>query len=410
MSAGYSSRYRWVILSLLFVATTINYFDRIVLSVLIPEIKKDLLLDDIAYGHILSAFQLAYTFGFLAVGKIIDRLGTKLGYLLSILLWSFAAAMHALCGTAFCLAAWRAALGLTESGNFPAAIKAVSEWFPVKDRAFATSLFNSGSSISSIIGPPLIALIAINFGWRWTFFAFGFLGIFLAIGWQILYKKPPQPVEEEPVLQEKYPWALLLRRKETYGIMLGKFLTDPVWWFYLFWMPNYLADQRGFDLKGIAIAIPLIYSIATLLGFVGGWFPGYLMRRGWTVSRARKTAMLITALFLPISATAVLAPNPWVTILLVSLACGAHNGWSANIFTLVSDCYPSHAVASVTGLAGFAGGIGGLFIATLAPGYIVTYFGYVPIFFLMGILHPLAFVAIAILVKSKRMQKMDLNA
>jgi len=405
MNAGYSSRYRWVILSLLFVATTINYFDRIVLSVLIPEIKKDLLIDDIAYSHILSAFQLAYTFGFLAVGKVIDWLGTKLGYLLSILLWSFAAAMHALCGSAFCLAAWRGALGLTESGNFPAAIKAVSEWFPVKDRAFATSLFNSGSSISSIIGPPLIAVIALTFGWRWTFFAFGALGILLIILWQILYKKPQQPVEDDPATQEKYPWALLLRRKETYGIMLGKFLTDPVWWFYLFWMPNYLADQRGFNLKGIAIAIPLIYSIATLLGFLGGWFPGYLMRRGWTVSRARKTAMLVTALFLPISATAVLASNPWVTILLVSLACGAHNGWSANIFTLVSDCYPSHAVASVTGLAGFAGGIGGLFIATLAPGYIVTYFGYVPIFFLMGILHPLAFVAIAILVKGKRMQK-----
>jgi len=406
MHADNGSRYRWLILSLLFVATTINYFDRIVLSVLIPEIKKDLHINDISYSHILSAFQFAYTFGFLAAGPIIDWLGTKLGYLLFILFWSLAAAMHSLCGSAFCLAWWRGILGLTESGNFPAAIKAVSEWFHVKDRAFATSLFNSGASISSIIGPPIIAFIALTAGWRWTFLSFGALGFFLVIIWQLLYKKPEHQIVENSRNNQvkKHPWKILLQHKETYGIMLGKFLTDPVWWFYLFWMPNYLADQRGFDLKGIAIAIPLIYTIAILLGFVGGWFPGYLIRRGWPIRKARKTAMLITALFLPISATAVLASNPWVTILLVSLACGAHNGWSANIFTLVSDCYPSEAVGSVTGLAGFAGGLGGLLIATLAPGYIITYFGYVPIFFLMGALHPLAFVGIAIFIRETRME------
>jgi len=392
-------RYRWVILILLFLATTINYFDRIVLSVLIPEIKKSLGISDITYGQILSAFQFSYTFGFLAAGRFIDWVGTKLGYFLAIVAWSLAAALHAVCRSGGCLGIWRFLLGLAESGNFPAAIKSVAEWFPVRERAFATSLFNSGTSISSIVGPPVIAAIALSLGWRSAFLAFGLLGFALAAVWHFAYRKPTHSFAvPRPSLSEGYRWKDLLVYRETYGIMLGKFLTDPVWWFYLFWMPNYLASQRGFDLKGIAIAIPLIYTIASLLGYLGGWFPGYLIRRGWSLNRARKTTMLICALALPVSATAVLAGNAWVAILLVSLACGAHNGWSANMFTLTSDCFPSGAVGSVTGLGGFAGGIGGLLIATLAPGYIVTYFGYVPIFFLMGVLHPLAFAGILLLI------------
>lgn len=399
------TNYRWVILSLLFIATTINYFDRIVLSVLIPEIKRELNINDISFGHIISAFQITYTLGFLAAGKFIDWIGTRWGYLLSIFFWSIAATVHSLCGTTFCLGAWRGILGFTESGNFPAAIKSVSEWFPIHERAFATSLFNSGASISSIIGPPIIVMIALAAGWRWAFFTFGMIGIVLALIWPFAYKMPKGNYDDVTTtnsLQKKYKWRLLLRHKETYGIMFGKFLTDPVWWFYLYWIPNYLDSQRGFHLKDIAIAVPLIYIIATLFGFVGGWFPGYLMQRGWSVGKARKTTMLICALLLPISATGVIVQNPWITILLVSLACSAHNGWSANIFTLVSDCFPSPAVGSVTGLAGFAGGLGGLLIATLAPGYIITYFGYIPIFFLMGILHPLAFAGITLLIRKVR--------
>ncbi len=405
MKAESETNYRWVILSLLFIATTINYFDRIVLSVLIPDIKRELNISDISFGHIISAFQITYTLGFLAAGKFIDWMGTKLGYMLSIFSWSIAAGMHSLCGTAFCMATWRGMLGITESGNFPAAIKSVAEWFPIRERAFATSLFNSGASISSIIGPPIIVTIAIAVGWRWAFFTFGIIGIVLTLIWPFANKMPKQNYNDlatKNCLHQKYKWSTLLRHKETYGIMLGKFLTDPVWWFYLYWMPNYLDSQRGFNLKDIAIAIPLIYTIATLLGFVGGWFPGHLMHRGWSIGKARKTTMLICALLLPISATAVIVQNPWIAILLVSLACSAHNGWSANIFTLVSDCYPSSAVGSVTGLAGFAGGLGGLLIATLAPGYIITYFGYIPIFFLMGILHPLAFLGIALLIRNVR--------
>lgn len=283
MQTENGSNYRWIILSLLFLATTSNYLDRILISVLIPEIKKDLKIDDIAYGHILFVFQFAYTLGFLATGKFIDWIGTKFGYMLSILFWSLSTLMHSLCRSAFCLGTWRGLLGLAESGNFPAAIKSVSEWFSIKDRSFATSLFNSGTSISSIIGPPIFVAITLSAGWRTTFLIFGAIGIILVTIWQFVYKTPKQKISDydsESPIKNEYRWSLLLRHKETYGIMLGKFLTDPVWWFYLYWMPNYLNSQRGFNLKDIAIAIPLIYTIATLLGFVGGWFPGYLMRHG----------------------------------------------------------------------------------------------------------------------------------
>ncbi len=400
MSYKNKNTYRWVILSLLFAGTTINYLNRNVLSLLLPVIQKEIPISPVVYGYILSAFQFTYTLGLLVVGFVIDRLGTKLGYLLSILLWSIAGAMHGLCGTGFCLAGWRGALGLTASGNFPAAIKSVAEWFQIKDRAFATSLFNSGASISSIIGPPLIAAIALAAGWRSAFFVFGGIGFILFIFWQIFYKQPETSyISAEKI---KIPWSELLRHKESIGIMLGKFLTDPVWWFYLYWMPTYLNTQRGFDLKGIAIAIPLIYTLATLMGFIGGWAPGYLMRLGWSVDRARKSTMLVSALLLPISACAVFAANPWVAIILVSLACGAHNSWSANIFTLCSDCFPAKTVASVTGLAGFAGGIGGILFSALIPGFVVQYFGYVPVFIFMGILHPLAFIVIKFFIKTIR--------
>ncbi|MBN1779629.1 MFS transporter [bacterium] len=403
MQNKHVNKYRWVILSLVFSATTFNYFNRIVLSVLIPEIKNDLNIDDIAYGHILSAFQLMYMLGFLAAGRIIDRLGTKYGYMLSILTWSVSASMHAICHTPLCMSAWRGFLGFTEAGNFPAAIKSVSEWFNVKERAFATSLFNSGPSVASIVGPPLMAIIFTVAGWRRTFFFFGLLGFLLVIIWQFVYRTPKEKMNRPAGENEEQtvPWKLLLNQRETHGFMTGKFLTDPVWWFYLYWMPNYLSSQRGFDIKSIAIAVPVIYIIAILLSWVGGWFSGHLIKRGLPVIKARKLIMGISAACLPVTALAVFADNPWAAILLVSLALGAHSSWSANIFTLVADCFPSKAVGSVTGLGGFAGALGGLLIATMAPGYIVTYFGYVPIFILMGILHPLAFLAVHLNIKKQ---------
>ena len=399
MENEYKTNYRWVILALLFAATTVNYLDRIVLSVLLPLIEKDLSLNTIQYGNILAAFQITYTVGLLLVGNVVDRLGTKLSFIVSIILFSFAGAMHSLCGSAFCLSAWRGVFGISASANFPAAIKSVSEWFKVKDRAFATSLFNSGSSISQIIGPPIIIAIALASGWKITFVVFGAIGLGLVLFIQLLYKKPLGFLNPVKQPTEKIPWRKLLSFKQTYGIMLGKFLTDPVWWFYLYWMPKYLNDQRGFDLKGIALAIPVIYTLATLMGIVGGWVPKKLMSLGWSVDRARKATMLGSAALFPFTIVSVFAGNPWVAIILVSVACGAHNTWSANIFTLSSDCFPTKAVGSMTGLGGFAGGLGGIFISALIPGFVIQYFGYVPVFILMGILHPLAFVMIKLLIK-----------
>jgi ACS family hexuronate transporter-like MFS transporter len=388
--------YQWLILALLFTGTTINYLDRIVLSVLLPEIEKEITISPFLYGLILGSFQFTYTLGLLGIGYIIDKLGTKIGYLLTIIAWSISSAFHGLCLSASCLALWRAAFGLSASGNFPAAIKSVSEWFTVEKRAFATALFNSGSSIASIIGAPLIIAVMINYGWRWTFVIFAASGLFLVVFWQGYYKKSVPVNQSEDF--NKLAWPLLLKKKQTLGIMIGKFLTDPVWWFYLYWMPTYLNTEHSFDLRGIALAIPVIYIIAILMGFIGGWVPGYLMRHGWALEKARKTTMMYSALFLPFTVFAVFAENPWTAILLVGLACGAHNSWSANIFTMCSDCFRPQTVGSVTGIAGFAGGFGGVLLSALIPGIIVQYFGYIPVFILMGILHPLAYLFINYLV------------
>jgi len=384
------SKYPWVVLCLLFAGTTVNYLDRIVLSVLLPEIEKEIPISPIVYGLILGSFQITYTVGLLGVGYVIDRLGTKRGYLISIISWSISSAFHGLCSSGLCLAVWRAVFGMSASGNFPSAIKSVSEWFKVEKRAFATALFNSGSSISSIIGAPLIVASMVAFGWRSTFVVVGLSGLLLAGIWQLFYKQPDKLQTKDA--ERQIQWSYLLKKKQTVGIMIGKFLTDPVWWFYLYWMPTYLNTQRNFDLRGIALAIPLIYIIATLMGFIGGWYPGFLMKRGWSVEKARKTTMLLSAALLPVTVYAVFATDPWITILLVGIACGAHNSWSANIFTMCSDCFDSETVGSVTGIAGFAGGLGGVLLSALIPGIVVQYFGYVPVFILMGVLHPVAYL------------------
>lgn len=395
--------YRWVILTLLFVATTINYFDRIVLNVLVKDIKADLSLSDLQYGYIVTAFRFTYACGFLIAGRAVDWLGTKLGYLTAILLWSLSALLRGVGRSLSMLCFWQGSFGVAASGNFPAAIKSVTEWFPARQRSLATSLFNSGPSIALVVGPPIIALIMSGTdNWRWTFIIVGLTGFILAAIWPILYRQPKHLTVLNSIHTQNnktIKWSRLLKHKETYGIMIGKFCTDPVWWFYIAWLPNYLYDKRDFNINEIAIALPLIYGIAIVFGNIAGWAAGYLIRKGLHPRVARKRVMFVCALFMPLSALAVFADNPWVAILLVSLACSAHNGWSANIFTLVGDCFDSTAVGSVTGLIGFAGGIGGVLIAGLAPAYIIQYFGYVPIFILMGVLHPVAIVFVHLFIK-----------
>lgn len=383
-----------------------NYYNRIVLSVLIPEIKGDLHISDIQYSYILGAFQIAYMFGMILSGKFIDWIGTRIGYMLAILFWSLAACFHAIAGSAFSLAFWRFLLGVSEAGNFPAAIKAVAEWFPQRERSFATSLFNSGPHIAMVTGVPIIAFLTHSLGWRWAFLTMGMTGFIIVMLWPILYRKRDVTsgslAEKFAPVRPELAWRKLLVYRETWGIMLAKFFTDAVWWFYIFWLPNYLNTQRGFNISKIALAIPLIYAIAIVIGIITSWFPGYLMQRGVTPYRARKLAMFLCAMCLPFTPFAVVVDNVWASVLLVSLACGAHTGWANNTFTLVSDQFPPEVVASVTGLGGFAGAIGGLLFSTVAVGYIVTYLGYVPIFVLMGLLHPLGMLCIHVLVKKSR--------
>jgi ACS family hexuronate transporter-like MFS transporter len=405
---GAATRFRWVILSLLFFATTVNYLDRIVFSVLIPTIRQDLHLSDIDYGNINGAFQLAYTLGFLFMGKFIDWAGTKVGYLVAIVWWSIAASLHALAGTGVALGAWRFLLGLGESGNFPSAIKSVAEWFPKKDRAFATGIFNAGTNVAATIGPPIIIAMAAAYGWRAAFLITSGLGLLWVPLWWLFYDHPERHpsvnakelayIRSDPSDREgAVPWLAALRYKETWGFALGKFLTDPVWWFYLIWLPPYLYDARKFNLKEIGWALPVIYLAADVGSIGGGWISGYLIRRGWAGGKARKTAMALAAFCMPVAVTAVFVQNPIIAIALISLATSAHQGWSANLFTTASDVFPSNTVASVVGIGGCAGGLGGFLFSSVIPGYVITYWGYVPAFILMGVLHPLALLVVHLL-------------
>lgn len=380
------SSLRWWILTLLFLGTTVNYLDRIILGILLPFIRKEIPMNDIEYGQISSAFQFAYTIGFLIAGKLIDTFGTKAGYGLSILWWSLAAGAHALVRTQLSFGACRALLGIGEAGNFPASIKSVSEWFPKKDRAFATGIFNAGTNIATMIGPWMFLALTAQFGWRTCFLLTAASGFVVLALWMLTPQKPV-PLEDDVAGEAKMAWSSLLGYRQTWGFALAKFFSDPVWWFYLFWLPPYFYDVRKFDLKQIAWAFPFIYLMADVGSVMGGWVSGYLIRRGWPVGKARKWTMGFFAACMPIAATSVLFENPFVAIGLISLATAAHQGWSANLYTTVSDVFPKNAVASATGIGACLGGLGGTLFSALLPGYIVTYFGYTPLFFIMGGFH-----------------------
>lgn len=391
---------RWRILVLLFFATTINYLDRILLGFLLPAIRQETHITDKEYGYITGAFQVAYTLGFLIAGKFIDRIGTRLGYAIALVWWSAAAALHAVSAGAWSLGGWRALLGLGEAGNFPAAIKGVAEWFPKKDRAFATGIFNAGSNVASMVGPPVFAYINARYGWRMCFLVTASLGAVWLVFWLLMYRTPerhPDVSAEElayirsddasDAAAPNIAWSAALGYRQTWGYAIAKFFTDPVWWFYLFWIPPYLADVRGFNLTQVGWALPVIYLMADFGSVGGGWLSGWFIRRGWPNGKARKTAMGICAGLMPIAAMAVLAKDPVLAIGLISIATAAHQGWSANLYTTASDVFPKSATASVTGIGGCFGGLGGVLFSAILPGYIVTYFGYTPLFLIMGGFH-----------------------
>lgn len=381
-SHGRIGKYRWTICSLIFFATTINYLDRQVISLLKSVLSEDLHWNDADYANIEIAFKVFYAFGMLGAGRIIDRLGTKIGYALSTGLWSVAAVCHAFASSVLGFAVVRSFLGLTESGNFPAAIKTVAEWFPKKERALATGIFNSGSNIGAVIAPLTVPFIAVSWGWKWAFILTGVFGFIWLILWFIFYEVPKKQkrlsVEEysyihsdkdEPAAQEtvRISWIKLLSYKQTWAFAIGKFLTDPVWWFYLFWLPDFLESQYHLTITEIAIPVALVYMISTVGSVWGGWLPLTMIKNGSSVFRARKISMLIFALLvIPILFAQIAGSyNMWFAVLIIGLAAAAHQAWSANIFTTVSDMFPKSTCASVTGIGGMFGGVGGILLTLL---------------------------------------------
>jgi ACS family hexuronate transporter-like MFS transporter len=383
--------HRWIICALLFFATTINYLDRQVLAILAKPLQQELGWSESDYGWIATAFTGAYAAGLLGMGRLLDRLGTRIGFSLAVLAWSAAAMGHALARSAFGFGVARFALGLSESGNFPAAVKTVAEWFPKTERALATGIFNSGSNVGAIVAPLVVPSIATHFGWRWAFVITGATGFVWLAAWLWIYRKPEDhprlsPAElahirRDPIeLSVKVPWSHLLRHRQTWAFAAGKFLTDPIWWFFLFWLPKFLGQTYGITVEGLGPPLVVIYVAADAGSIGGGWISSALIHRGWSVNAGRKTAMLICALCVVPIAMAVRASNLWVAVGLISLATAAHQGWSANLFTLVSDTFPRRAVGSVVGIGGFAGSLAGMMIAT-ATGYLLEWTGsYVLVF------------------------------
>jgi ACS family hexuronate transporter-like MFS transporter len=401
---------RWWVLTLLTLATVINYLDRIVFAVLSPVIREELKFNNEQYGYINGAFQIAYTLGFLVMGKFIDIYGTRIGYGLSVAWWSLAACLHPLSTTSGMLAFWRAMLGLGEAGNFPAAIKSVAEWFPARDRAVATGIFNAGTNLASMIGPPLFYWMQAHYGWRACFLITGGMGFVWLIAWMTTYRLPRQPIEVEAGVP-KVGWAAALTMRETWGFAGAKFFSDPVWWFYLYWLPPYFYDVRKMDLKSIGWALPVIYLTADIGSVGGGWLSGWMMRRGWPAGKARKATMLICASLMPFAALSVLADSPITAIALISLATSAHQGWSANLYTTVSDVFPRNATASVTGIGGCVGGLGGVLFSAFIPGFVVERFGYTPVFLTMGCFHLIGwFIAHKLMGDMKKVSGPEIHA
>ena len=402
--------YRWKVCALLFFATTINYIDRQVISILAPRLQEIFEWSEKDYGYIIMSFQIAYALGLLLTGRFLDKFGVRIGYSIAIAVWSLFAAGHALAYSVFTFAAARFGLALGESANFPASIKTVAEWFPKKERALATGIFNSGSTIGAILAPVLIPFLAVTLGWQSAFIITGLLGFIWLIIWIGVYKSPTQnnkvsPEELEYIQSDNeqettasIPWIKLLGYRQTVGICLGRFVTDPIWWFFLYWLPKYLSEQHGLNIQGMGIPLILIYTFSSVGGIGGGWVSSKFIKMGKSIDFARKTSILIVGLMvLPVFLLSYFQ-SLVLAIALISLATAAHQGWASNIFTVVSDIYPKNAVGSVTGLAGFAGAIGGIIFAPIVGFILDTTGSYHIIFGIVSCAYLLAWLFLKIFV------------
>jgi ACS family hexuronate transporter-like MFS transporter len=412
-------RLRWIVCGLLFLATTINYIDRQVIGILKPELTRTFGWSEIDYSNIVFAFQLAYAAGYLFGGRVMDTLGVRAGYALAVALWSLAAMGHAWARSVagFCVA--RLALGLTEGGNFPAAVKTVTGWFPKQERALATGIFNSGTNVGALVTPLLVPWLTVNYGWPSAFVVTGALGFVWLVAWGLLYREPEKhpslsPAElayirSEPAEPEiKLSWFSLLRYRQTWAFVAGMFLAGPIWWFYLYWIPDFLHKQHGLNLLQLGPPLVTIYLMTDVGSIGGGWLSSHLIRKGWSINAARKSTMLVCALCVVPVFFAAKVSGLWTATLLIGLAASAHQGFAANLYTMVSDTAPRQVVSSIVGIGGMTASLGGMIIAK-AAGYVLEWTGhYLPLFIIASCAYLVALLAIHLI--NPRMEPMRLPA
>ncbi len=425
------SNYRWTVCALIFFATTVNYLDRQIIGILKPLLDSDLGIGEKDYAHIIMAFQLLYAVGMFIAGRLIDKFGSKIGYGVSVILWSIAAMGHALAKGVWGFGLWRGFLGISEAGNFPAANKAVAEWFPKKERALAFGIFNSGTNVGAILAPLAIPAMLVAWGWQAAFIVTGSIGFIWVILWFIFYEVPEKhkkvsagelayinsDVDEQNETKEKVPWLKLFKYRQTWLFFIGKGLTDPIWWFYLFWIPGWLSTVRGAGLSVSSFGLPLafIYTMTTIGSIGGGWVSGFMINKGMSPFKARRFTMLIFALLVvPIIFAQSEGVSTWGAVCLIALAASSHQAWSANLFTTVSDAFPKKAVSSVTGVGGMAGAVGGAFISYIAGG-ILQHFkdlghietGYVVMFTIAGSAYLLAWIIMTVFAPKNKKLVLD---
>ncbi len=402
---------RWIVIALIFLATVINYIDRQTMAVLKSSIASDIGLTNAQYAAVQNTFLVFYGISQMVSGRLYDIIGTKLGFVFSIVLWSFAAIMHAFAGSAGAFRAWRAVLGFGEAGNWPGAIKAVSEWFPVKERALGVGIFNAGASVGGAASAPIIAFLGVAYGWRTAFVVTGLLGFFWLALWLAIYGTPSSHPwlsdAERQHIQSDRPvdaagsdwrpgWRTLLTYRQTWAVVVGRFLTDPIWWLYVFWVPSYFQEARGFSLQQVGTSTWFPFFAAGLGAIAGGWASGHLISRGWSVDRARKSVMTAGALLTPAGILAMRAEDPYMALACMGLVLFGFQVWMNNLQTLPSDFFPQTAVASVAGLGGTAAALASI-LYNWNTGRIVDAVGYAPVFVVAGLLGPAGLIAVHLL-------------